>query len=158
MKLKPGSGSATAAAKPHPLDLIKVNVAGRHLDASNDPTQSFQAIEADANAEARAILAGRSSEPHFMVNGARYSRASMLAENADDEDFCQWLRMARVGEVWEQMHSERCECVAPEGFTEDRLLAGDLARAENKAKRFHLRNDARALDLQQQRLSNLGQL
>lgn len=51
-------------------------------------------------------------EPEFVVNGLRYSRADMLSANDADDDFCAWIRAARAGAVWEQMHSERCECVA----------------------------------------------
>lgn len=111
-------------------------VVGSGLFAANDP-------------------AAHASEPHFIVGGLRYSRAAMLAENWADEDFCQWLRVARPGEVWDQMHSEHCECVPAEGFTEDQLLAADVALTANKAERYHRTNDRRALELQMQRPSEL---
>lgn len=47
----------------------------------------------------------------FRIAGKVYTREAMLRANADDPDFCVWATRAAPGDVYEQMHAERCECV-----------------------------------------------
>lgn len=47
----------------------------------------------------------------FLIAGQRYTRAAMLEANAGDEDCCAWLRLAKPGDVYEQMHSEPVRCL-----------------------------------------------
>jgi hypothetical protein len=54
----------------------------------------------------------RGQEPQFLIAGRRYTLAAMLAENADDEDFCAWARAAVAGDRYEVMHAEPVRCVA----------------------------------------------
>lgn len=41
----------------------------------------------------------------------RYSREAMLAANADCEDICSWVRFAKPGDIYDDLHAERVECV-----------------------------------------------
>lgn len=54
----------------------------------------------------------RGQEPQFMIAGRRYSLATMLEANGDDEDFCAWARGAVAGDRYEQMHAEPVRCVS----------------------------------------------
>ena len=50
----------------------------------------------------------------FVVDGERYSLAEMLDANAEDDVTCDWLRAAKPGDVFDDMHAERIECIAPD--------------------------------------------
>jgi hypothetical protein len=78
----------TPTAAHHVIDIRKATAHGRQLVASNDP----QAVE-------------------FVVGDRRYSLESMLEANDVDEDCCEWLRSAKPGDVYEQMHAERVQAV-----------------------------------------------
>ena len=73
---------------PHPIDAFKARVAGHQLQASNDPV----AVQ-------------------FEIGGKRYSLAQMLEANDVDAECCEWLRSAKPGDVFEQMHAERVQAV-----------------------------------------------
>ena len=64
--------------------------------------------------EDKALAAGFAGqqEPTFKVAGETFTRADMLATNADDAATCAWLATAKPGEVLEPMHAERVECVS----------------------------------------------
>ena len=61
----------------------------------------------------KALAAGFAGqlEPTFKVAGETFTRADMLAANVDDAATCAWLATAKAGDVLEQMHAERVECV-----------------------------------------------
>ena len=61
----------------------------------------------------RALAAGisQATDATFVVAGETFTRADMLASNADDAETCAWLATAKPGEVLDQMHGERVECV-----------------------------------------------
>lgn len=61
----------------------------------------------------RAIAAGiaQAADPAFVVAGETFTLADMLAVNADDAATCAWLATAKPGEVLEQFHGERVQCV-----------------------------------------------
>lgn len=40
------------------------------------------------------------TQPRFNVDGHEYTLPEMLAANVDDEELCDWLTSAEVGEVF----------------------------------------------------------
>ena len=68
-----------------------VHVAGEHIsDAANEP-------EPQRN--------------EFIFEGAQYTLAEMLAVNVDEcEDLRDWLRTARIGDIWPALSEVQCVC------------------------------------------------
>lgn len=69
--------------------------------------------------------------PEFDVEGTRYSLAQMLADNADDPDFCEWAREAEPGEFFPGIAS--CQCIAAGDLSESDLIAIDRAYEQCKS-------------------------
>lgn len=47
-----------------------------------------------------------------LIDGESYTLAEMMAANIADQDTCDWLRAAKPGDVRDDYHAERVECVA----------------------------------------------
>jgi hypothetical protein len=50
-------------------------------------------------------------ETQFLVDGERVALREMLRDNAHDPEVCEWLRTARPGDRWPDMHSVNVRCV-----------------------------------------------
>lgn len=49
------------------------------------------------------------TERQFEIDGQRYSEADMLSANAHDADVCEWVMVAKPGDVFADM--QRVVCV-----------------------------------------------
>lgn len=47
----------------------------------------------------------------FLILDEEYTLAEMLEVNYHDEEFCDWARTAKNGDVWPGI-GERCECLS----------------------------------------------
>lgn len=95
--------------------------------------------------------------PEFIVGGMVWTQDSMLSANAADQQFCEWLRSAKPGDVWDGMHTERCECIAPLEIAEDAAVEVDRAYAADKASgTLERRREERALREQMRMADVMG--
>lgn len=78
--------SPAASAKRYPSKTINVRMHAPYRCAANDPLR----VE-------------------FLVDGQRFSKASMLSANADDEDVIEWVRVALPGDCYPALVD--CVCV-----------------------------------------------
>lgn len=97
-------------------ELVAAEAAARHLRlASTSGDASLRA----AHARLAALIADSLAEPRtrvaFRIEGVPLvsSLAQMLAANGESDEVCAWLRAARPGDVYDDMHGERVYCVTP---------------------------------------------
>lgn len=111
--------SNDAAMQPRELRAFRILIGQRgspRLDfacmAPDSTTAVMQHMDLCTVGERCEALPVRGQEPQFLIAGRHYTLAAMLAENADDEDFCAWARAAVAGDRYEVIHAEPVRCVS----------------------------------------------